>query len=192
MVAASQDARPGRTFGTALECYSQPTPGSQPGTFTPAYGLPFGTCGSLSTAKTGSTLAQNLAPVDILVIPLGTNDILLSTPIGTPIDAADANTFYGNMRWVVETVTTAKPGIRIIFVTAQYLTGIPPTKTAAYVNAEVAYGASVGVPVINMAALGGVNANSAGTLLRDGIHPSDPGFARFFGPVVAQGIQAVN
>lgn len=50
----------------------------------------------------------------------------------------------------------------------------------------VSYGASAGVPVINMFVLGGVNSITAPVLLRDGIHPSDYGFQAFYGPVIAQ------
>jgi hypothetical protein len=40
--------------------------------------------------------------------------------------------------------------------------------------------------VINMFNMGGVNSITSGTLLRDGLHPSDFGFANFYGPVIAQ------
>ena len=53
------------------------------------------------------------------------------------------------------------------------------------------YGKSVGIPVINMFELGGVNALTAGSLLRDGLHPSDFAFTNIYGPVIAQGLQHV-
>ena len=62
------------------------------------------------------------------------------------------------MRWVVETYLAAKPTLRIVLITPQYSVLAPPSTTIQYVNAITAYGNSMGIPIINMFTLGGVNA----------------------------------
>ncbi len=190
MTLAVQDARPGRRFDQALECWGNPAPGGTPGTFNAGYLFPTtaGTCGSSSTGLTdGMTFAASLAPVDIEVIELGTNDRAI--PLGQPGDATNAGTFYGNVRWIVETYLAAKPTLRLVLVTPEYTTLQPTYKIQQDTDALVAYGSSMGVPVINMYTLGGVNPVTLSSLLRDGVHPSDFAFQNIYGPVIAQHLQ---
>jgi lysophospholipase L1-like esterase len=132
----------------------------------------------------GKTLAQNLANVDVLIVELGTNDIW--EQVGSPGDAVNAGTIYGSLRWVCETYLAANPAMHLVLVTNQFETGPPVGQMRGVANAEEEYGKSMGIPVINMYNIGGVNAFTASTLLRDGLHPSDVGFANFYGPVIAQ------
>ena len=193
MTLVTQDARPGRRFDTALECWSNPTVGGTPGTFTANYVYPGvgGTCGSgLNTGLTdGMSFSASLANTDIQIIDLGTNDTRV--PLGQLGDATTAGTFYGNMRWIVETYLTAKPTLRLVLVTLQYNGFSSGPVSQQYADAMVAYGNSVGVPVINMFNLGGVNAITTSVLTRDGIHPSAFAFTNFYGPVIAQGLQQI-
>jgi hypothetical protein len=186
MTLVSQDARPGRKLETAFECYGNPAVGGQLGVFNAAYIAPSvgWVCGDEAIgAKPGNTLAQNLTDVDIEVIDLGTN--VSGQPIGELGDAVTAGTFYGNLRWVVETYLAAKPSMRVVLVTVQY------GKAVQLVNAVVAYGASMGLPVVNMYALGGANAFTLFTLTLDGTHPNPYGIENFYGPVIAQALQQV-
>ena len=190
MTLVSEDAYPGRTFGTAFQCYGNPSPGGTLGTFTAGLTMqPFGgVCGTFMVGETGgNTLAQNLENVDVEIIELSTNDVI-SEPLGQLGDPVTAGTFYGDMRWVVENYLGAKPTLRVVLVTIQNLPNFAPA-AGQYADAMVIYGNSMGVPVINMFALGGVNTITAPTLLRDGVHPSDFAFANFFGPVIAQQVQ---
>jgi hypothetical protein len=186
---AVQEAHPGRRFDTAFECWSNPPVGGTLGPFTASHTLSGvgGTCAGNSLGiMDGSTFADSLANIDLELIELSTNDT--SVPLGQLGDATNAGTFYGNMRWVVETYLSAKPSLRLVLITLQY-NGLASTVTAQqYANAMVTYGKSIGVPVINMYELGGVNAITAPVLLRDDIHPSDFGFANFYGPLIAQGV----
>lgn len=191
MKQVSQDARAGRGFFNALECWGNPPAGGAPGPFNAAYvlGNPE-TCGSVMVGiPNGTTFAQSLANVDIEIIQLGTND--QNVPIGSLGDATTAGTFYGNMRWVVEAYLNAKPSLRVVLVTLQYNSYQPPSVTQQYVNAMVNYGNSIGVPVINMFTRGGVNAISASALTLDGTHPSSFGFTNNYGPVIAQELQRI-
>ena len=192
MTLAVQDARPERTFALAFECWGNPAVGAPIGNYNanyiiPAFQVP---CSAAMIGLTnGQTLAQSLASVDMEVIALGTND--QAVPLGQLGDAAYAGTFYGNMRWVVEAYLTAKPSLRLVLVSPQYNTEATPAVTQQYVGAMVAYGQSIGVPVINMFKLGGVNALTAGALTNDGTHPNPFGFANFYGPVISQGLQQI-
>ncbi len=184
MAEVAQNARPGRGFSQAFEEYGTTTPGTpllvnQGVTSTPN--------GNYSTGTPGNTLAQDLAAVDLLIIELGTND--QSVPLGTLGDAQSAGTFFGNMRWVVETYIAAKPTLRIVLVTPQ-LNGFASAQTTqTYVNAEIAYANSMAIPVINMFLLGGVNPLTSTTLTVDGTHPNAFDYTNFYGPVIAQHLQ---
>ena len=194
MTLAMQDARGGRRFDQAFECWGNPPVGGQPGTFDPTYVFPgpFGSCGgSPYTGFIGLTAGENFADslsnIDVLVIDLGIND--QAVPLGELGDATNANTFYGNMRWVVETYLNTKPTLRVVLVTLQYNGFATPSVNQQYAAATEAYGNSVGIPVINMFKLGGVNANTVQVLTRDTVHPSTLGFTKFYGPVIAQELQ---
>ena len=188
-----QDARPRRTLAEAFECYGQPQPGSAPAAFTASYSFPVvgGTCAGMLGHR--NSLAEALAPVDVLLIELSTNDNVFAVPIGSAGDPTGSGTYNGNLRWVVETALAAKPSLRVMVVTTQFIHGIVPAQTRSYADAAVEYGKSNGIPVVDMAALGGVNAISApALLLPDGLHPSPAGFTKFYAPVLAQAILAVN
>ena len=191
-----QDARSGRRFDQAFECWGNPPVGGVPGAFDPTYVFPanFGSCaGGTNTAfigiNPGMSFADSLANVDLMVIDLGTND--QSVQLGQLGDAVTANTFYGNMRWVVETYLNTKPTLRIVLVTTQYNRFATPAVNQQFAEATELFGNSIGIPVINMFKLGGVNAKTEPVLLRDSVHPSDFGFTHFYGPVIAQKLQSL-
>jgi hypothetical protein len=188
MTQVSQDALAGRTFATALACWGNPAPGAAPGAFNASYVLTgTTTCGGLMYGFTnGMSFAQSLANVDLEIISLGTNDHV--EPIGTLGDATNSGTFYGNMRWVVEAYLNAKPTLRVVMVTPQFNAIVAPAVTQQYAEAMVAYGNSIGIPVINMFEKGGLNAITAGALTADGTHPNIFGYENFYGPVIANGI----
>lgn len=200
MTLVYQDARRARRFDQAFECWGNPSVGDPPGTFNPSYIFPssnpgeFGDCSDSAFIGVGSgaNFASSLANVDLLVIELGTNDAIV--PLGQLGDNTKAGTFYGNMRWVVETYLAAKPSLRVVLVTTQY-NGFytPPSAAQQYAAATEAYGNSVGVPVINMYKLGGVNTQTVSTLTNssDTVHPSALAFSKFYGPVIAQGLQQI-
>jgi lysophospholipase L1-like esterase len=188
MTLTSQDARLGRTLPEAFECYGVATPGATLGVYHIANAAS-GYCNNYDGTSEGKTLAQNLANVDVLIVELGTNDVYETQ--GALGDPVTAGTFYGNLRWVCETYLTAKPSIRLVLVTTQYSIKSSPDWVKLYADDEEAYGKSMGIPVINMFNLGGVNQFTSATLLRDGLHPSDFGFANFYGPVIAEQLRGL-
>jgi hypothetical protein len=186
---ALQDARPGRAFSTAFECYGTTTPGATLGTYssTAANGVCGSNYGGVGSTN-GNTLAQNLAPISTMLVFLGTNDQGLT--LGSLGDATNAGTFYGNMRWVIETLQTANPGMRILMITPQLNGFASAAVTQGVVNAILAYGNSMGLPVLNLYANGGNNTITSSTVTGDGTHDSTYGVLHNLGPEIANFLQA--
>jgi lysophospholipase L1-like esterase len=182
-----QDARPGRGFYNYFECYGALSAGSPLGPYNAA-GSP-GNCSVYGDkgATAGSTLAQNLANVNMMILEGGTNDE--GTQIGQLGDPTNAGTVYGSLRWVFETLMTANPTMHIVLVGPQANGEGTLAQTQAVVTAEAAECNLYGVPFLNLMAVGGGNAFNNATYTRDGTHPSDYSFAHFYGPIVAQFIQ---
>ena len=190
-----QDSRAGRSFDSALECYGSPRVGGTIGTFNhnitdPAFGPICAAPGDTGNTD-GNTLAQNLANVDLLIVYLGTNDIGLSQQgrLGTITDAPGPATFYSQMQWVITALLTANPHMRLVMVTDEYNTWNAASDTRAIADAEVAYGQSMGIPVLNLFEKGGSNPLTVGAYSRDGLHPSDWAFTHVVGPAIANFIQ---
>src|SRR5258705_600352 len=154
MTLTSQDARAGRTLHEAFECYGVTTPGMTLGVYT-ITSSNFNYCNNYDGTSVGKTLAQNLANVDVLIIELGTNDVW--NPVGALGDPVTAGTIYGALRWVCETYLTANPSMRVVLVTNQYEIGPPSTQLRQVAEAQENYGKSMGIPVINIFNMGGVN-----------------------------------
>ncbi len=177
-----QDARPGRKFSDSFECYGAPSVGSAPGTFQPAGNSYCQTAGDLSS--TGNTLAQNLAMADMLLIRLGTNDQNIT--LGALGDATTAGTFHGNMRWVIETLLAAKPTLRIILITPELNHFGSPQAIQNVVDAEIAYGNSMGIPVLDLYRTSGNNPLTNSVYTYDGTHLSNWAYQNVDGPAIAQ------
>jgi hypothetical protein len=186
MTLVSQDAIAGRTIAQAFQCWGDPALGGTPSVFHPEAGT---YCVHDIGFTAGETFAASLADVDVLIVQLGTNGE--ATPLGALGDSTSTATIYGELRWVIETYEAANPGMRVIVVGPQRNGFATPETTQAIAEAFVAYGRSAGVPVIDMFALGGVNATTSGALTLDGTHPSPLGFSKFYGPVIAQGVAHV-
>ena len=180
-----QDARPGRKFSDAFECYGAPAVGGAPGMFQPAGN---GNClayGDVSTL--GNTLAQNLANTDVLLVRLGTND--QNIPLGSLGDAANAGTLYGNMRWVVETLLSAKPTIRLILITPELNNFASLQNIQNVVDAEIAFAGSMGLPILDLYRTSGNNALTNSLYTYDGTHLTNWAYQNVDGPAIAQFIQ---
>ena len=187
MVPTYTDAVPGRRLPQAFECYGAARPGAALGSYSAAI-QPLCTSDG---GKEGATLTENLADADVAIIELGTNDE--TEPVGHYGDEPTGNTSEGTLRWIVETVESAKPTIRVVVITPEFnnRSGATSDNIKALVEAETEYAEGVGVPVINMLRLGGVNATNMRTLLGDGIHPTKWNYDNIYGPVVAQQLMQI-
>lgn len=179
LVSGFTDAIPGRHLYQAFSCYGISTPGGQLGTYSTA------NPGCTSDGgKDGATLAENLADSDLAIINLGTNDG--NETIGHPGDEPNSGTAEGTLRWIVETLETANPKIRVVIVTPQLNLFASAAAFKLLADAEAEYAGSAGIPVINMYRVGGVNPTNLMTMTNDGVHPTKWAFDNFYGPVIAQ------
>jgi hypothetical protein len=219
-----QDARPGRQFQDALECYGGLT-GTSPSLALGVYNstnplagsgttAPIPTCGQFNTVsapQSGSSLAQNLADVDVLIVALGTNDMndggspkhqqpgdpnsLLAPVLNQQVSLASeipvwgsSNTQIGSQAWVLSQLHSANPAMHILMVT-----------TAAHVwnpccdpNALATAAATVQVanfwsdPVIDFTHTSGSNWLTQGTQTQDSVHPSSEAFIHTWAPRITQ------
>jgi len=179
LVPTFNDAISGRHLYEAFSCYGVSHPGDQLGTYSTA----ISGCTS-DGGKDGATLAANLADSDLAIIVLVTNDG--HEPVGQLGDAPTSGTSEGTLRWIVETLETANPKIRVVIVTPQFNTNAPAPAFTLLADAEAEYAGSAGIPVINMFRLGGVNSINLSTMTVDGVHPNLWAFDNFYGPVIAQ------
>jgi hypothetical protein len=185
MVLALQDARLGRALSDAFECWGATQVGQAPGVFNSALAGGLCTGPQFTGVTNGETFADSLANIDLMVIALGQND--QTDSIGQLGDATNAGTFYGNLRYVVEAYLTAKPSMRVVFITLQQNEDVQMQQSSkAYADATVAYCNSMAIPVLDMWRKGGVNYLTINTLTVDTVHPSPLGFSKFYGPTIAQ------
>jgi hypothetical protein len=176
-----QDARPGRRFDTAFECYGTVTPGAALGTYSSTStvaaeggGSSYTFCNDPSFVHVGSTngasLATELAGIKLMILRLGTNDQTITT--GTLGDASSAGTLYGNMRWVIENLLTANPQMRLVMV-GPALNGFGTYAQVATVDAaEQAFANFYAIPYLSMLRNGGNNLVTNSTYTRDSSSPS--------------------
>jgi hypothetical protein len=208
-----QDARPGRSFVQAFEGFQTVTPGSALGTYDAGVAVSAQSgCaqgGYLQSGQTtgglnwggealGQTLAQVLAPVELLVLALGTND--QAYPLGAFGDATNANTQYGNMRWVGETLHEANPNMTVLWVTCMPKydgAGFAATSTLPLSLATAAATVDIASnyfhdPVIDMTKVSGVNALTASARTQDGIHPAlgAAGMTGYYGATILGAVTA--
>ncbi len=179
LVPTFNDAIPGRHLYEAFSCYGVTHPGDQLGTYSTA--IPGCTSDG---GKDGATLAENLADSDLAIIDLGTNDG--HEPIGQLGDAPTSGTSEGTLRWIVESLETANPKIRVVIVTPQFNSFASAATFRLLADAEAEYAGSAGIPVINMFRVGGVNPINLSIMTEDGVHPRVWAFDNFYGPVIAQ------
>ena len=197
-----QDAREGRTFENSLECYGAPdnSASSTVGNYNPANIPAFcGPAGVNIGYKTGESLAQNLANVDLMIVALGTNDTVLVQDghTGTLSDDMHTDTLYGAMCWLLCQLHQANPAMRILVVTANGKFETPAMPSAVILQGardtaadEVIFANYYGDPACNMQAEAGSNLYTYNTLTRDGVHPSDFAYSLVYGPKIASCVLA--
>lgn len=176
-----QDARPGRLMGQIFECYGNSPTGTNLGVISTPYG------NYQNTGTVGNTLAQDIAACDIGIIFLGTNNF--GSADGAYGDPSTAATNYGWVKFAIEGVLTAAPGMRLVMVTNQMRTSETIARAEALANIWETVARDYAVPVLNLTKVGGCNLITASTLLADGLHPSTLGFSKFVGPLIAQFVQ---
>jgi lysophospholipase L1-like esterase len=130
----------------------------------------------------GQTLAQNLAALDIMVVPLGTNDY--TTALGTAADDVTAQTIYGTVKNALTSLITANKSMRILVVGPAWTTYGTKATIAANDAAIQAVCESFAVPYLSMFKRLGMNDINR-TTISDGVHPTIAYFGSVYGPTVA-------
>lgn len=144
-----------------------------------------GDSGTTMASVAGRIAALDLSSADTLLIFMGTNDYGNSggRALGAFGDDGADNTFYGDVYEAIDAAYTAKPSIRLIFVTPIQRTD----QTAAnaqgkvlrdYVDAIVDSCERYSVPVYDANRQGGFNALNFSTFSSDGLHPNGIGHLR--------------
>lgn len=159
-----------------------------------------------------SALATALMGVDLITIELGTNDahaVQVGYPLGTIADSGTAATFYGDVAFALDTMQTAAPTAKIVWIGPLHVERVvgQALPTGDYDNwyldatAELIIEAiqqqcnARGIPLVDMGHMAGFNkiniANADGSplLMRDHLHPSDIGFTGYWAPIVANALR---
>jgi len=136
-------------------------------------------------------LAVKNSDPDILTILGGANDqahhIFLGNPdtqFAAAVGSKDCTTFYGAYSFIIETLLAWKPALRIFLLTTTWgsVISVPDGTTGLtcydYAEATRQVGKHYGLPVADLAADQGVNAQTYTLLLADTIHPNSVGAAR--------------
>jgi hypothetical protein len=205
MTLGFQDCRTGRPVGSQFlsgfngsgifECYGGTATGMNLGaTYSPSQGG-WGTCAQANNGKAGNTLAQDIANVDVMFIELGNNDVFGET-LGSIADTSSTQSTYGYIRSALEQLIALKPTMRIIWITPNQMTSTASNRAAqipGITQAIVETCASYGVPVINMYANSGVNAQNASLYLQaDGVHLTPLGFTNLYARYINVQLKGLN
>jgi lysophospholipase L1-like esterase len=189
MTLGFQDAHAGRTTYSLFENYGGDGLGTTTGD------------ASAGGMTTGTTLAQDLANVDLLIIEIGTNDNNSGFPLGSPTDApaspglgASNISLCAAWNYILNTLQAANPNMRIVWAGPYSYNplnghgGGPVAQNAAIAAAQQTVMGQHGVPYLNALSEVGFNAQNWSVMLGDGLHPSAAGFVRY-GGYIAQKIK---
>ena len=145
------------------------------------------------STTSGTTLAEDLANVDVLLLWNGDNDYGTKA-LGNPGDTASANTNYGDLDNALAIIFTAKPTIRVMLIDHGYagrtfgIAGYQAIRTWLQTGGQY-YGAGV----MDMLSISGLNPltwsswqNNDSSLY---LHPTNAGWAHYV-PIMARNLNA--
>lgn len=145
-----------------------------------------GDSGTTMASVAGRIAALDLSSADTLMIFMGTNDYGNSggRALGAFGDDGADNTFYGDVYEAIDAAYTAKPTIRLIFVTPIQRTDQTAANSQSkllvdYVDALIDICGRYSIPVFDAYRKAGFNSFNFATYSADGLHPNGPGHLRF-------------
>ena len=125
---------------------------------------------------------------DTIIIIGGTNDVHLHTPLGTmsDISSGDKTTFYGACGYLIETLLTWKPELRIVLCTTPqgFYDNIHPVKYSEISDAVREIALNYSLPVADIFGECGINKINLSTYSDDLIHYNELGNERVSAVVV--------
>lgn len=125
--------------------------------------------------------AIDMSTVDFIVIEFGTNDTMKMVTLGNDEDSFDTTTTGGALRYMIKTLQTKYPTLKIIVLNVQRLTGWADSEHTKWYDSKnqneviESVCSELAVPMIDIYDLLGVNDYTKGTLLADGLHRSHKG-----------------
>jgi hypothetical protein len=134
--------------------------------------------------------AETLKNIDLITVFGGTNDYGSSKQLGTINDAKNEDTFYGNLKHVIEKINANKreeakvvfftPLKRGVFKNQPVYPG--PNKSGHkledYVEAEKQVCKLYSIPVIDLFSKSGLKVNNLSKYTTDQLHPNDEGYQK--------------
>lgn len=128
--------------------------------------------------------AIDMATVDSIIIEFGTNDAMKLVPLDNADNTLDTSTTGGALRYMIKTLQTAYPSLKIVVLNVQKMSGYADaehqkpydSKNQNEVIESVC--ADLSIPVIDIYNLLGLNSYTSSTLLSDGLHRSHKGKLR--------------
>ncbi|MEK6264392.1 MAG: SGNH/GDSL hydrolase family protein [Clostridium sp.] len=146
---------------------------------------------ALTTADPGITLhlmddkvtKELLKDIDVVTVFAGVNDFSGGRPLGTIDDSTLMDTFYSDMKAVIENLKAIKPEMEIVFITTPYVgrDGFGFTinnvgKTLDdYTKAMNEVCASYDIPVLDLYKSSGIDENNLLDYSDDSAHPNEAG-----------------
>ena len=141
----------------------------------------------------GTTLAEDLANVDILLLWNGDNDYGTKA-LGSPGDTASANTNYGDLDNALSIIFTAKPTIRVMLIDHGYagrtfgIAGYQAIRTWLQTGGQY-----YGTGVMDMLSISGMNPLTWSSWQNNDssqyLHPTNAGWAHYV-PIMARNLNS--
>ena len=128
--------------------------------------------------------AMDMSTVDAIVIEFGTNDALKLVTLDNADDTLDTLTTGGALRYIIKTLQTAYPSLKIVVLNVQKMSGYAdaehqkPYDSKSQNEVIESVCADLSIPVIDIYNLLGLNSCTSSTLLSDGLHRSHNGKLR--------------
>jgi lysophospholipase L1-like esterase len=125
--------------------------------------------------------AMDMSTVDTIIIEFGTNDAMNMVTLDNEENPLDTTTTGGSLRYMIKTLQTKYPALKIVVLNVQRMTGYADAEHTKWYDSvnqnEVIESvcSELAVPVIDIYNLLGVNDYTKGTLLSDGLHRSHKG-----------------
>ena len=125
--------------------------------------------------------AIDMSTVDAIIIEFGTNDAMKLVTLDNSDNALDTTTTGGALRYMIKTLQTAYPSLKIAVCNVQKMSGYADAEhqrpyDSAEQNAVIeSVCAELSVPMIDLYNLLGINDYTSSTLLSDGLHRSHKG-----------------
>ena len=132
-------------------------------------------------AEVAEMKAMDMSTVDTIVIEYGANDTMKMVALDNESDAFDTTTTGGALRYMIKTLQTKYPSLKIVVLNVQRLTGWADAEQTKWYDSKnqneviESVCSELAVPMIDIYNLLGANDYTKGTLLQDGIHRTHKG-----------------